>query len=62
MDLSLCRLSGGRQGGDASGTEELLALARRICADQSVMYWSARRPVAIRLTKREVERQFGRIQ
>lgn len=48
--------------GDASGVEELLALARRICADQSVMYCPHGRPVAIRLTKREVERQFGRIQ
>ncbi len=48
--------------GDASGAEELLALARRICADHSVMYCPHGRPVAIRLTKREVERQFGRIQ
>ena len=48
--------------GDWSDPEELRVLARQIAADQSVMYCPHGRPVAIRLTKREIEKQFGRIQ
>ncbi len=41
---------------------ELEKLANRIINDDSIMYCPHGRPVAIRLTKNEIEKQFGRIQ
>ena len=41
---------------------ELEKLAKRVINDDSIMYCPHGRPVAIRLTKNEIEKQFGRIQ
>ncbi len=41
---------------------ELKKLAERVINDDSIMYCPHGRPVAIRLTKNEIEKQFGRIQ
>lgn len=41
---------------------ELERLAMRVINDDSIMYCPHGRPVAIRLTKNEIEKQFGRIQ
>ncbi len=41
---------------------ELERLANRVINDDSIMYCPHGRPVAIRLTKSEIEKQFGRIQ
>ena len=41
---------------------ELERLAKRVINDDSIMYCPHGRPVAIRLTKNEIEKQFGRIQ
>ncbi|MBE6769375.1 MAG: DNA mismatch repair endonuclease MutL [Ruminococcaceae bacterium] len=41
---------------------ELERLASRVINDDSIMYCPHGRPVAIRLTKNEIEKQFGRIQ
>lgn len=41
---------------------ELERLANRVINDDSIMYCPHGRPVAIRLTKNEIEKQFGRIQ
>lgn len=41
---------------------ELAKLAKRVLNDDGIMYCPHGRPVAIKLTKREIEKQFGRIQ
>ncbi len=41
---------------------EAEALAKRILADKDIMYCPHGRPVAVKMTKRELEKQFGRIQ
>ena len=41
---------------------ELEKLAKQVLNDDSIMYCPHGRPVAIKLTKREIEKQFGRIQ
>ncbi len=48
--------------GNLSTAYDLEQLARRILADKDIMYCPHGRPVAMRLTKREIEKQFGRIQ
>ena len=48
--------------GNLSAAYDLEQLARRILADKDIMYCPHGRPVAMRLTKREIEKQFGRIQ
>lgn len=47
------------KGGDRSG-EDLMALARRIALSDDIRYCPHGRPVAFRLTRKELEKQFGR--
>ena len=50
------------KGGNINSRAELEALAKKILADNNVMYCPHGRPVAFKLTKKELEKQFGRIQ
>ena len=50
------------KGGNITARTELEALAKKILADNNVMYCPHGRPVAFQLTKKELEKQFGRIQ
>lgn len=49
------------KGGQHNTDAELKALAERILADNSIMYCPHGRPVAFGISKRELEKQFGRI-
>lgn len=47
------------KGGDRSG-EDLLVIAKRIALSDDIRYCPHGRPVAFRLTRKELEKQFGR--
>lgn len=47
--------------GNLSSDEELRALAEAVLSNKDIMYCPHGRPVAIELTRREIEKQFGRI-
>lgn len=48
--------------GNLSSPEELKALAETVLGSKEIMYCPHGRPVAIELKKKEIEKQFGRIQ
>ena len=56
---SACRAA--IKAGDTSKPAELLALAQRVLADDSVRFCPHGRPVCVEMTKKELEKQFGRI-
>ena len=56
---SACRAA--IKAGDMSKPVELLALAERVMSDESVRFCPHGRPVCIEMTKKELEKQFGRI-
>ncbi len=47
--------------GNLSSDEELKALAQTVLSSKEIMYCPHGRPVAIELTRKEIEKQFGRI-
>ena len=49
------------KGGDESRPEELKALAERVLLRDDVRYCPHGRPVCFELTRKELEKQFGRI-
>lgn len=49
------------KGGDISKPAELLELAKQVLADNRVRFCPHGRPVCIEMTKKELEKQFGRI-
>jgi DNA mismatch repair protein MutL len=48
--------------GNLTTPAECEKLAERILSDNDIMYCPHGRPVAIRITEKELEKQFGRIQ
>ena len=48
--------------GNLSSPEELKALAEAVLGSKEIMYCPHGRPVAMELKRREIEKQFGRIQ
>ena len=48
--------------GNLSSAKELKVLAETVLSSKDIMYCPHGRPVAIELKKREIEKQFGRIQ
>ncbi len=50
------------KGGQYNTDYELKALAEKILSSKDIMYCPHGRPVAFKLTKKELEKQFGRIQ
>ena len=56
---SACRAA--IKAGDTSKPAELEALAKRVLSDESVRFCPHGRPVCVEMTKKELEKQFGRI-
>ncbi len=56
---SACRAA--IKAGDKSKPAELLELAKRVLSDDAVRFCPHGRPVCIEMTKKELEKQFGRI-
>lgn len=56
---SACRAA--IKAGDISKPAELLELAKRVLSDNAVRFCPHGRPVCIEMTKKELEKQFGRI-
>ena len=48
--------------GNNTTSLEAKALAERVLSDKDIMYCPHGRPVAVKMSKREIEKQFGRIQ
>lgn len=48
--------------GNHTTSYEAKALAERVLSDNDIMYCPHGRPVAVKMSKREIEKQFGRIQ
>ena len=48
--------------GDTSQPDELLELARRVLLEDDIRYCPHGRPVCIEMTRKQLEKQFGRIQ
>ena len=48
--------------GNKTTPQELIILAKRVLSDRNVMYCPHGRPVAFEIKKRDLEKQFGRIQ
>ena len=48
--------------GNLQSAEELSAIAERVLSCDDIMYCPHGRPVAMKLSRREIEKQFGRIQ
>ncbi len=57
---SACRAA--TKAGDHSTPEELLMLAKAVLTAENVRYCPHGRPVCIEMTKKELEKQFGRLQ
>lgn len=53
---------GAVKAGDKTSPRELNELAQRVLTDDEIMYCPHGRPVAVKLTKKEIEKLFGRIQ
>ena len=56
---SACRAA--IKAGDISKPSELAELAKRVLTDDSIRFCPHGRPVCIEMTKKELEKQFGRI-
>ena len=56
---SACRAA--IKAGDASRPAELLDLAKQVLLDDSVRYCPHGRPVCVEMTRKEMEKLFGRI-
>ena len=48
--------------GNLQSPQELSSLAERVLSNEDIMYCPHGRPVAMKLSRREIEKQFGRIQ
>ena len=47
--------------GDYTSVTEQLELAKAVLSRNDLMYWPHGRPIAFKLTRKELEKQFGRL-